>query len=259
MVVHEITCPKIAGLEPSWTDYRGFSILFDNPGSEPDEDRIQELGSIPVRRPEAQRVFDRLAAAVDDLDPTGLRDHLGFCPLPRATYHVTICDGITEHDLANCSHAPRPATRAFLRDLPNGLHHPPPAVRHYLDHDLTAVTRDNPVTFRVTGLSIWGHVLVARLGPVGTADEQNIEEITRARDALATSVQARLGVDTQPWQPHVSLGYFANQRNSERAGRHLRSWEQTVLGELGDHITFRQTALYGFTNMVTYFRQPTSV
>lgn len=247
---HAITNPKVAGLEPTWRTWRGVSVLFDNPGL-PSGDRLEDATAPGV--PE-QRLYDDLSVLIDAARPAALRAAYGFCPLPRSTYHVTVCDGPNEQELARVKGPGTAEITALVAALPDSLGQVPAALA-FADPDalLRAVT-ENPVTLAAHETVIWGSVLAARLVAANEDSTGALERIAGARQAVADAFNTSLGMAPRPWRPHVSLGYFANREGARRAQQKLPEWNQWLAASRPPPITYRSAALYGFIDMVTFLR-----
>lgn len=253
MAAPRITNPKVATLEPTWRRYRGVSVLFDNPGT-PTPPGVCALTELPVDNPPRQRLYDELADLVAEVDTGQMRDRYGFCPLPRNTYHVTVCEGPNERSAADVPGAHRAAVASVLDELPGSLDRMPTALRFLRGAELPAAVAANPVTFGAAGIVIWGHVLAARLEPADAPARLAIERLRRARADLDHQLRDRLGLGAQPWRPHVSLGYFANRAGADAAARPLAQWNRSLAARPRPTITFTSAAVYGFTDMVSFFR-----
>lgn len=252
-VATRITNPKVLDLAPTWRRYRGLSVLFDNPGTRV-VGGVTPLENIPVDDPEQQRLYDNLADVVASIDADDMRDQYGFCPLPRYSYHVTVCDGPNERDIDRSTAPRRAAVAAVVDGLPGSLDRVSTALAFLHEARVLPTVAGEPVTFAATGIAIWGHVLAARLEPAGQSARVALDRIARARAELADDLQAQLGLQTQPWRPHVSLGYFPNRSAAEAATATLTRWHQALAAQPQPTITFSSAALYGFTDMISFFR-----
>lgn len=250
MDAHAITNPKIAGLEPTWRTWRGVSVLFDNPGLLPGP-RLDDATAAGVAE---QRLYDDLSVLVDAARPPALRAGYGFCPLPRSTYHVTVCDGPNEEELARTKGSATAEVAALIATLPDSLGQVPAALEFAEPDALLRTAKENPVTLAAQEVVIWGSVLAARLGAADGSSAGALERITGARQVVAAALSAALGMAAKAWRPHVSLGYFANHEAADRARENLAVWNQWLAASEPASITYRSAALYGFTDMVSFFR-----
>ena len=248
-----ITNPKVATLAPTWRRYRGVSVLFDNPGTRA-KSGVTPLENIPIDDPERQRLYDDLADVVTDVDLDGMRERFGFCPLPRYSYHVTICDGPNERDIAEDGPSRRAHVAVVINQLPGSLPRLPDALGFLCRARLLPTVAANPVTFEAASIAIWSHVLAARLEPDGRSSQVALERVTRARAELADDLRAQLDLRMQPWRPHVSLGYFPNCDAAKAAKATLARWNQTLTTRPLPPITFSAASIYGFTDMVSFLR-----
>ena len=253
MTDHPITNPKIAGLEPTWRTWRGVSVLFDNPGRSPG----RRLEDATVAGTPQQRLYDDLAVLMDAARPATLRSAYGFCPLPRATYHVTVCDGPNEMELARAATPGAEVIAPVLAALPDSVAEVPRALAPADAGTLLRTVERNPVTLTAAALVIWGSVLAARLVAADEASSLALEQITVARSAVTGALHTMLGVPVRPWRPHVSLGYFASDEGAGHAQERLAEWNQWLAAAEPASITYRSAALYAFTDMVSFFRAGT--
>lgn len=247
---HAITNRKVASLDPTWRAWRGVSVLFDNPGRPPGR-RLEDTTEAGIPQ---QRLYDDLAMLLEAAQPEVLRSAYGFCPLPRATYHVTVCDGPNEVELARAAGPGVAAMAPILAALPDSLARVPDALAFADPGGLERAVADTAVTFAADALVIWGSVLAARLVAAGDTSASARQGITGAREAFADALNATLGITVKPWRPHVSLGYFANLDGARQAEERLAEWNRRLGASQPRSITFRSAALYGFTDMVSFFR-----
>lgn len=248
-----ITNPKVASLAPTWRRYRGVSVLFDNPGARAGPGVIP-LERMPIDDPTRQRLYDDLMGVMTDVDLDAMREQFGFCPLPRYSYHVTVCDGPNERDIAEGATSRSAQAAAVIHELPDSLHRLPDALGFLCRTRVLPTVAANPVTFEAAGIAIWGHVLAARLEPDGRSSQTALERVAQARTELANDLWAQLGLRTQAWRPHVSLGYFPNRSAAKAATATLPRWDQTLAMRPLSTITFDAASVYGFTDMVSFLR-----
>jgi hypothetical protein len=97
-------------------------------------------------------------------------------------------------------------------------------------------------------------VLAARLEPAGRSSLAALERVAQARTELSDDLWAELGLRTQAWRPHVSLGYFPNRSAAKAATATLPRWNQTLATRPSATMTFEAASVYGFTDMVSFLR-----
>lgn len=247
-----ITNPKVAGLEPVWRPYAGVSVLFDNPGPTP---RARGgLRPLTVPRAGDAPLYDAIGAAVAALGAARAPERFGYCPLPPSTYHVTVCDGVNQTQTGRLPRRAAASVRRYLTALPGALPEPPPALAFLARTGAFAAAGGRAVEFRATGLAGWGSVLAVRLEPLPESRDA-LALVAEARARLAATVEARLGLRVQPWRPHLSVGYFADRDGAAAARAEIPAWSDAVRREAGDAtVRFASASLYGFTDMVTFFR-----
>jgi hypothetical protein len=250
-----ITNPRIAGFVPRWAPFRGFTILFDNPGRS------------------LTRVGRQLVVDGDlDADPAlgfyrGLRDNLAglgidlltntylFCPLPPPSYHVTLCDGGHQGDIG----AMRPEQRHKLATLLDGLPEALTPANDLIARAMASplVTGGRELRFRYDRLVIWSNVvLVALLAAADAESESALAALGDERRRLAAQFRQDDGFGPGGnYLPHVSLGYFANRELAQRALPCLADWERAFAGRMpGKVLPLAGASVYGFTDLVTFFK-----
>src|SRR5712691_6763684 len=119
-----ITNPKVAGFVPRWAPFRGFSLLFDSPGHSLTRsgDRLDLNGDVDA---DPELLFHRrLRDSLADLHPDLLTNTYLFCPLPPASYHVTVWDGGNDGNVDRVTGPQRPELEALRAGLPGSLSQP---------------------------------------------------------------------------------------------------------------------------------------
>jgi len=253
-----ITNAKVAGLEPVWAPYRGFSLLFDNPGESvsPMGEGLARL-NCSVNTSSSLQLYSALAGLLDKIGRDLLMNTYLFCPLPSYSYHVTVWDGPNDGNARNVPPRYRPNLEDFLAGLPNSLLGNNGFTTEVYDSPLV-LRRGWTLEFKFDRLTKWGNqVLVARLAPADKDSEATLRGITADRTDLTTDLQERFGVKTtNGYSPHVSLGYFANREFADLSTPQIDHWTDMVKKEAGNlTITFSSISLYGFTDMATFFKK----
>ena len=251
----KITNEKVAGLEPRWAEFRGFTLLFDNPGA-----NLKPIHSIAYLNCDVDASSDLLLykALWDGLQHIGLeflfKTYL-FCSLPPASYHITVWDGINASNLGEVASEHRPACKRFLQTLPESIQ----------ETDLFAeitnselLTRpDWNIRFQFSRLEKWGNVsIVAVLEPADDESDATLRNLTKARTALTSDFEHKFGVGPYSnYTPHVTLGYFANHDVAEQASPRMESWNRSFHEiTAGLTLELNRISLYGFTDMATFFK-----
>jgi hypothetical protein len=252
-----ITNTKIAGFEPRWASYRGFSLLLDNPGksvSPMGKDWLKVNCSLDDQDLQLYKGFEEF---LDEVGRRRLTNTYLFCPLPSNSYHVTVWDGLNDGNVQDVSVSYRLKLDDFLENLPGSL---------LSDKEFTGEIHRSPlltgldwsITFQFSELTKWGdQVLVARLEPADQGSQTEFKRIVSDRKILSAAFQEKFQVKMRSdYSPHVTLGYFANEEYAELASSQIAPWTELVK-ERVKHltITFRSISLYGFTDMVTFFKK----
>ena len=250
-----ITHPKLISLEPGWATYRGFSLLFDNPGEgyTSSEKGLLRLDCKPNDALALYKVFDPF---LQEIDLQQLRDEFLFCPLPFYSYHVTVWDGLNEGNSRYLEEDARIRLNASLKNMPDLLSAPNEYTLEACQSPLTQ--QDWEIELVCTGLAKWSNQsLVALLGPNDHKSQKVFEQITSYRQQLSAHYRDTFGVNMRSgYHPHVTLGYFANPDFAEKATQHMDMWEAILLDIVsGLTITFSRISLYGFDDMVTFYKK----
>lgn len=227
-----VTNPKLTDQGTGWSRFRGISLLFANP---PDFALYHAL-----QEGVAERRSDVL-----------VREH-GFRPLPPESYHVTAWDGVNDGNLPRVVPEYRAAWQEFLDALPHP-DYPPELFREILNSELLACPDWN-LRLRCEQIENWSDIsLVARLGPADEASAGSLQRLTRARTALSEFHQRKFGVGPYPsYTPHITLGYFANNRLAAQAAPAVERWNNGLLARAaGLTATFHRIRPSVFTDMAS--------
>lgn len=249
-----ISNQKIAGFEPRWADFRGYSLLFNNPGDSltPSGARL-DLDN-PVDTDPDLGFYRALNNSITAFGREMLIRSYLFCPLPPPSYHVTVWDGCNAANVADVVPLHRTALEAQLKYLPSSL-----AQNNVLtDHVLASALADYKfdITFCFDRLMKWGNnVLVAKLMPSEESQAQ-FQELVIRRSSLSAEFAALTGLNpSKQYTPHVSLGYFANQEAAQQATLCVDAWSAIVREQVGEQcLRFNSLSLYGFTDMAHFFK-----
>ena len=250
-----ITQNKVAGLEPRWAAFPGFSLLFDNPGAStsPADDLLKI--ACPLQPGSELDFYFRLAETINDLDRDLLISTYLFCPLPPTSFHVTVWDGVNVDNESSVVPELRAEWTTFLTGIPESLHRPPASMSIVADSELMTKSFGN-IRFQFEKLTIWGNqVLVSRLAPDEESKER-FRSLSAARASLCDESKRHLGVaPIQSYSPHVSLGYFANREHGQVADARLADWTDRFRRNLdGSSITYSSLDVYAFTNMASFYK-----
>jgi hypothetical protein len=256
MSILTITQNKVAGFEPRWASFPGFSILFDNPG-----DSTEQAGSLlrvdcSTTTSGPLELYRKLDESLGELD----RDHLIrtflFCPLPPSSYHLTVWDGVNVDNIGSVRPGIQADWSTFLNGLPDSLRTPPDSIAAVTASDLMQENGFGAMSFRFDTLDLWkNQALVARLRPSDRAHE-SYQQLCRARARLCDTANRQLGISpAQSYSPHVTLGYFANREGGQRANAQVEAWTELFRSKLAKtEVTYPSMALYGFTDMISFFK-----
>lgn len=246
-----VTNPKVAGFSPRWASFRGFTILFDNPGQSFTADRAGLLLATDPSLTFYATLREQLVALDLDL----LTNTYLFCPLPPPSHHVTACDGGNDANIRLMSNEERSLLATFLDDLPGSLAVPSDLVDIAANSPL--VKQHWPLRFRFDRLVIWSHsALVAALVPDDQESIAKLAAFLDARRELNAEFQRRYNfAASEAYVPHVTLGYFANREGAQLALSQVAGWQERFAVALAERtLTFDRASLYGFTDLATFFK-----
>ena len=249
-----ITNQKIAGFIPSWADFRGYSLLFDNPGQ-----CLTASGSLlaldcSVDNDTQLSFYRELSTSLTSIGREMLIRSYLFCPLPAASYHVTVWDGGNIANLADITPDHQSELKSYLDRLPLSLSNKNHLTDVVLASPLT--NYEGEIVFQFDRLVKWGNsVMVVKLKP-STQTEAQFQFLLELRRNLSAEFAKVSGLrPSAQYTPHVSLGYFANQEAAQQATPCIEQWSEVIRESLGDlQLSFRTISLYGFTDIAHFFK-----
>lgn len=250
-----ITNAKLSSVAPPvWRRYAGASLLYDGPGAAASFG-VEPLEELAARHRD-DRLYRRLRALAGEFAAEARACGVEVCLVPAHTYHVTLCDGAHEGVRTSVHAAYREEVGATLDEVPDSLLWSNSVMRLLRDPEIRWRVWRDPITFRVEDVGAWGHALVARLAPAGERSLAAKARHEASREEFAARLRSRVGVEVQPWRPHVTLGYFANGDDADRAREELvPGWQAAVQARTEEvSVTFHSASVYGFTDMVSYWR-----
>jgi len=250
-----ITNKKIAGLEPRWAEFRGFSLLFDNPGFSLKAFSVLAYLDCNVEQDNELRLYNLLRMSMEQLEHGDLSDSFSLCLLPPASYHVTAWDGVNDDNIDLVFSPHRKVFKQFLQGLPDSI------LKMDLFPQVTGsalVTKsDWNIQFKFERLENWSNVsLVARLAPADDASVLALQHLTATRAELSAEFEQWHGVRPhETFAPHVTLGYFADPDMAKSTDPFLDQWNESLLEKTqGEVLSVHRVSPYGFTDMATFFK-----
>ena len=130
-----ITNEKVAGFEPRWASFRGFSLLFDNPGKSTTPMRdLHRLNCCVYTEPGLQ-LYKAFEESLEEIGRDLLMNTYLFCPLPSYSYHVTVWDGVNDSNV-NKAKSDQKTFKDFLDNLPDSFTE---------DTDFIGITEQSPL------------------------------------------------------------------------------------------------------------------
>lgn len=250
-----ISNPKIG-----FKRYPGFSLLFDNPGENHflnvwQGGELLKLNTAIDTGSELQ-FYRRLRDGLAEIGLLTNDNPYLFFVLPPPTYHVTVWDGLNEGNKGLVVSAYQKKINEFLESLPLSL---------LFDNPFRASIETSPlvnrtwnIQFEFKKLSVWGKIsLVAELKPSNPESAAQFVEIEARRKELYQKFEKEFGLThwRETYSPHITLGYFGDAEGAGKARLLVQEWNEDMFKFAnGVSIEFSGISLYGFTDMVNFFR-----
>jgi hypothetical protein len=237
---------------PVWRPFSGLSLLYDPPGCNATSG-VERLERVRADAVGDDRLLEGLARLAERAAGTLGAAGIEIALLPARTYHVTLCDGVNTANLDAVDTVARPAAAELLERLPDSLLWDDPLLDGLRTARALAEVRRWPVTVRATGLEVRGHALVVPLAPVDADAARALARHADARGELVDEL-GRLGVRAPAWHPHVTLGYLERRPAEGLPEGALPDPDAVVAATSGATLTLRTAAVYGFADMLTFWR-----
>lgn len=254
-----VTNSKVQTFVPVWAPFKGFSLLFDNPGDS--YSRLSDfaaLEKVDCRKDERELAFYRtLRDTTGQMAHELTRDYL-FCPLPLHSYHVTVWDGINDFNVGRLNEVERAEAMRLLQGMPASFHADHGVLKG--DGGVPVGIDAEPIEFAYDRCEKWNNSVVALLKPADDRSDMALRSLEKRREELNRSSEERFGIATatKPYRPHVSLGYLANKELGEKAEDAVRRLNELLAAAISETtIRFPSISLYGMTDMETFFRWTT--
>lgn len=143
---------KIKSLKPEWADFKGFSLLFDNPAPllnlAKEEEHLYKLQA-GINIPFYQAIQETL----ENLGTKHLLSNFSLCLLPLSSYHVTYLDGLNDKNKIHLKQDLKTSFQAFEQELPQSLREKN-SFTHFQEKPLQNISID-PVVFEYQKLENW--------------------------------------------------------------------------------------------------------
>lgn len=249
-----ITHDKILGFTPRWAPYNGFSLLFDNPdgGFSPLQENNQLMKLDSASSHPTLELYQAFVDTLDLIDTNLLTNTYLFCPLPPSTYHVTVWDGLNVGNLADVNPSEQERWTDFVNKLPHTFHENSEFTSWAEASSLTQ-NLDWNIIFRLDTFYKWGTGMGILLKPADQESAQILTDIKNLREDLYKKFPVK--ISHPEYVPHVTLGYFANRESAQLTTPLIADWAKTFEEAVGDMtITYNSISLYGFTDMITFFK-----
>lgn len=246
-----ITNPKLVDLTPTWAEFRGWTVLFDNPSQPIPREHPVPLSADPRRDDEV--LYRHLAGLASELE-----SHFAEFPtawLPPSTYHVTLMDGLSAPHVGRAAGGVAERLARTFAAMPAALTGRDELLFGAQRQLEAASSLAGPVVLQFERVRCRGHAILADLRPDPASAAVWDHLIVRRAElfrALERATGLKLATDLHP---HVSLGYFASRDDATRYGGEVTAYAEQHAGT-PPPISFVSAGLYGFTSMVDYWRAP---
>lgn len=262
--MNDITNDKISGLAPKWEKFPGFSLLFDHPGDQNYQRSPDQISKLANQVASEQIGFYQLIDQVrEKLFPQLPYNDYLFCPLHFSSFHVTVWDGANSKNLDSL----HPTYKKYFSDmfitLPISLVDGQETIKNLLSSELTQ-KKNWGVSLKFKSIeSFSNNALVILLEPADDQSALALKRIEELRSQLNVQFQQAVGKSwtyRDEYLPHVSLGYFANKAYGEKFKPQIDHWnaayQEAFMGAGPEKrtITFNSISLYGFTDMINFFK-----
>lgn len=222
--------PKIASLCPqAWASFPGFSVLFTSAG---EVDRYNPFV-------QALRQF------TDNLDKT----ENGLALQNHSDYHVTAWDGVNPANLDLLTPSLRPLAESILEKMPASLSIQNEFFDEIMASDLYQVKWELSFEFRDLSV-VRNSTLAARL-KIERKYEEEFTSFCLCRKALNKRFRDRFNHQNfDNYEPHITLGYFADTYHAELAKAHVRNWSSQIQQKISEFtLATSGVEIHGFQDM----------
>ena len=257
----EVTNSKIKSFKSKpeakweWNDFRGFSLLFDNPGGsykELEDDLLKKEVNLEKREGELYKILHN---SLKKIDLKSLIHNYSFCPLPYQSYHVTVWDGLNDYNCKDIKKNYQSNLRNFLDKLPESLANDTTFTGEANKSLLT--NRQWDIKFKIDEVVKWDNItIVTKLKPADPESKEKIQILKKQRIELYKTYGKKfnLGVKKR-YQPHITLGYFSNKNLAEEITSQVKKLNKLIINKACDiTIKYPGVSLYGFTDMATFYK-----
>lgn len=255
-MIAPITNRKIASIEPEWATFRGFSLLFDNPGNNFSTINNKLIKLNAALDSPALAFYQGLSHASRLLNTEDMKEKYHFCYLPDNTYHLTIWDGFNDYNRSRLSISDSNEFSECLNQFPNSI----PTANRFLElaNFSQLVLRRYSIQLKFSHLeNIENDGLVACLMPADASSEKELRQVEELRRDLYEAYSQTFETNLYyTYKPHITLGYFANGNLAESANSDIDSWNQIVAKAVnGLTILYNKISLYVFTDMISFYKE----
>jgi len=245
----KITTAKLVDLAPTWAEYRGWTVLFDNPSRSFGRGLQVLRTSTAHRRTRLWSDLEFIARLIDDEHPEA-----PLAWLPSSTFHVTVMDGLSGPHVRQVPPRLSQKLQHSLDLLPGSLENPEDLVLGLMEQirRLLAAASQR-IEFRLRKVTCRGHAILAELEPLDR-DVLKFDVLTDERRATIVAMEGVTGLRlATSYQPHVTLGYVANRAAAERLATPIEDLADEHIAAASS-IRFSSASLYGFTDMTKFWK-----
>lgn len=240
---------KIASFQPLWAEFTGYSFILEGVGV-PSADSAYDFS----RAVDTMAAFDTLAEGIASFGTQRLMGEALLCLLDPATFHVTAVDLINDDNVTRIELGPLSTTA--LRDLANmrtGSADMPDVLTRL---GMQAQAETYALRFRYGGIDLTStRAVMVRMEADDDATKTALERLRQWRCEIGKTVLNTIGLKQKELNPHLTLGYFANEKRAKRASSVIKQLDAHLASKMLDQtFTFDRASLYGFTSMERFVR-----
>lgn len=177
-----------------------------------------------------------------------------LCLLDAFSYHVTTVDLINDDNVRKMERGPLSIEAINDLDATRRGSSQMPSILTRLD--VPDASEPFDLRFRFDGLDrSSARALMMRMAPVDSAAQGELVRVKDWRRSVGSKILSPLGLSQDELNPHLTLGYYANQKRAKNAADTISELERFIAPIMeGQIFAFDSVSLYGFETMECFFR-----
>lgn len=266
----EITNNKIESIGSSvkWARFPGFSFLFDNPTD--NFDRLAANDSSLIYQLSSDLddpnliLYNKLYYGIRELIEKPRQNNPFICLLPPYSYHVTALDTINKDNVNFLRRAYYSEFMDLFKRLPDSICEESSIYR--VSQQFSALSNKSwELKFSFKQLANFSDRALVALLEIEHDSKSHFDVFLKIRSRTKNFIKEFYGktIDVQHnYLPHITLAYFANSQSAAYfTEQNLKILSLELRNNLKDSwddptfISFSSASLYGFTDMVRFFKR----